>query len=117
MAAPEEFLDAANDFTDANRAIEHRIDKKRRGFGSRGNQNRRDAFDKAPNRRVVRDFSNRFDHQGRGHRTGGEGPSDLVRGVHAERLDALFQKFGADTGAQPPIAGDDKDGGHSHVRG
>jgi len=116
VAASNQFRDAPDDFGNSNRTIEHRIDRKRRGEGSRGDQNRRDPFNQGLESRIAYDFRDCFDHQGRRHLARGQGLTGLVNRVHTESIDCLFAELGAHAGAQHPIASDDKDGGHGQER-
>lgn len=107
VALGEDFANAGDDFGDAHRAVKDGGNGRQgKSFGARSDQNRRDELDQLLNSVIAGDFRKRFHDDGRRKLARGQGAARVVRGLHAERLDALLAELGADGGAQRPITRD-----------
>ena len=111
--AAEQFADASDDFTDANGAIEHGVDRRQGdGFGSRGDQDGGHAPNEGLEDVITCDLGGRFKNNHSRHLSRGDGTACVVNEFHAKRVNAAFTEFGTNTSAQGPIASDDENGWH-----
>jgi hypothetical protein len=111
--AAEQFVDASDDFTDANGAIEHGVDRRQGdAFASRGDQDGGHAPNEGLDDVIACDLGGRFKNDHSRHLSRGDGTACVVNEFHAKRVDAAFAEFGTNTGAQGPIASDDENGWH-----
>jgi hypothetical protein len=109
----EQFVNASDDFTDANGAIEHGVDRRQGdGFGSRGDQDGGHAPNEGLDDVTACDLGGRLKNDHRRHLSRGDGTACVVNEFHAKRVDAAFAEFGTNTGTQGPIASDDENGWH-----
>ena len=111
--AAEQFVDASDDFTDANGAIEHGVDRRQGdAFASRGDQDGGHAPNEGLDDVIACDLGGCFKNDHSRHLSRGDGRACVVNEFHAKRVDAAFAEFGTNTGAQGPIASDDENGWH-----
>ena len=87
--AAEQFADASDDFTDANGAIEHGVDRRQGdGFGSRGDQDGGHAPNEGLDDVITCDLGGRFKNDHSRHLSRGDGTACVVNEFHAKRVDA-----------------------------
>lgn len=113
VAAGDDFLHAGDDFADADRTIKDGVDRGQGNcLGARSDQNRGHAFDELLDRGIAGNLRDGFHYDDGGQLARGEGAACVGRGIHPEGVDAAFAKFGANAGAEGPVARDDEDDRH-----
>jgi hypothetical protein len=104
MALPEQFADARDNFSNANRTMEDGPSRRQGNcFGLRCDENGGDAPDQPFDCGTVGE-QGRFQDYKRRYLARGNGATGVVRALHTERVDAEFAELGAQGGAKRPVA-------------